>query len=82
MKGEICLCPASINWIRKHLLKSARKTFTRMITKGSIKKINKRVKKRKFSPKQLAAQRLFAKRAKAGTLRRKRFKKRYGRMMS
>ena len=82
MKGEICLCPASINWIRKHLLKSARKTFTRMITKGSIKKINGRVKKRKFSPKQLAAQRLFAKRAKAGTLRRKRFKKRYGRMMS
>ena len=28
--------------------------------------------KRKFSPKQLAAQRLFAKRAKAGTLRKKR----------
>jgi len=28
--------------------------------------------KRKFSPKQLAAQRLFAKRARAGTLRRKR----------
>tara|TARA_R100000687_G_C6439621_1_gene159833 strand:+ start:1358 stop:1606 length:249 start_codon:yes stop_codon:yes gene_type:complete len=82
MKREICLCPASINWIRKHLLKSARKTFARMITKGSIKKINGRVKKRKFSPKQLAAQRLFAKRAKAGTLRRKRFKKRYGRMMS
>jgi len=82
MKGEICLCPASINWIRKHLLKSARKTFTRMITKGSIKKINGRVKKRKFTRKQLAAQRLYAKRAKAGTLRRKRFKKRYGRMMS
>ena len=71
MKREICLCPASINWIRKHLLKSARKTFARMITKGSIKKINGRVKKRKFSPKQLAAQRLFAKRAKAGTLRKR-----------
>ena len=42
----------------------------------------KRKTKRKFSPKQLAAQRLFTKRAKAGTLRRKRFKKRYGRMMS
>ena len=26
MKKEICLCPASINWIKKHLLKSARKT--------------------------------------------------------
>jgi len=31
----------------------------------------KRKTKRKFSPKQLAAQRLFAKRAKAGTLRRR-----------
>ena len=30
------------------------------------------LKKRKFSPKQLAAQRLFAKRAKAGTLKRRR----------
>ena len=34
--------------------------------KGSVKK------KRKFSPKQLAAQRLFAKRARAGTLRKRR----------
>ena len=33
---------------------------------------NGRKKKRKFSAKQLAAQRLFAKRAKAGTLRRRR----------
>ena len=71
MKKEICLCPASINWIRKHLLKSARGTFTRMITQGSIKKINGRLKKRKFSRKQLAAQRLFAKRARAGTLRKR-----------
>ena len=46
------------------------------------KALPKRKTKRKFSPKQLAAQRLFTKRAKAGTLRRKRFKKRYGRMMS
>ena len=38
--------------------------------------------KRKFSPKQLAAQRLFAKRAKAGTLRRTKFKRKYGRLMS
>ena len=45
--------------------------------------------KRKFSPKQLAAQRLFSKRAKAGTLRssgfaqrkRERFRKRYGSLM-
>jgi len=34
--------------------------------------VTKRKVKRKFSAKQLAAQRLFAKRAKAGTLRRKR----------
>ena len=36
------------------------------------KALPKRKAKRKFSTKQLAAQRLFAKRAKAGTLRRKR----------
>jgi len=36
------------------------------------KPLSKRKTKRKFSAKQLAAQRLFAKRAKAGTLRRKR----------
>ena len=29
---RICLCPASIAWIRKHLMKSARKTFTDMIS--------------------------------------------------
>jgi len=36
------------------------------------KALPKRKTKRKFSPKQLAAQRLFAKRAKAGTLKRRR----------
>jgi len=36
------------------------------------KALPKRKKKRKFSRKQLAAQRLFAKRARAGTLRRRR----------
>ena len=35
-------------------------------------KVKKRKKKRKFSRKQLAAQRLFAKRARAGTLRKRR----------
>tara|TARA_R100000687_G_C6358224_1_gene122152 strand:- start:75 stop:419 length:345 start_codon:yes stop_codon:yes gene_type:complete len=35
-------------------------------------KLPKRKTKRKFSPKQLAAQRLFAKRARAGTLRKRR----------
>ena len=40
--------------------------------KTKRKALPKRKTKRKFSTKQLAAQRLFAKRAKAGTLRRKR----------
>ena len=70
MKGRICLCPASIAWIRKHLMKSARRTFTKMIGTGSIKKVARRGKR--FSRKQLAAQRLFAKRARAGTLRKRR----------
>ena len=38
----------------------------------AIKLKQKRTKKRKFSRKQLAAQRLFAKRARAGTLRKRR----------
>ena len=73
MTGRICLCPASIAWIRKHLMKSARRTFTKMISKGSITRVTRKVRKSKkrFSRKQLAAQRLFAKRAKAGTLRRR-----------
>ncbi len=75
MKGRICLCPASIAWIRKHLMKSARRTFTKMISTGSIKKVA-RIGKKRFSAKQLAAQRLFARRAKAGTLRKPRGGKR------
>ena len=43
---RICLCPASIAWIRKHLQKSAKATFTRMISKGSISKIVHRKKAR------------------------------------
>ena len=71
MHNMFCLCPASIAWIRKHLMKSARHTFTNMIRTGSITKIARKVRhhKRRFSAEQLAAQRLFAKRAKAGTLR-------------
>ncbi len=75
---RICLCPASIAWIRKHLMKSARRTFNKMLVNQSIHQLAKagklavRGRKRHFSRKQLAAQRLFAKRAKAGTFRRKR----------
>ena len=71
MKAKICFCPSSINWIRKHLQKSARAGFNKMLRGLSpTSKITKR--KRRFSQKQLRAQRLFAKRARAGTLRRRR----------
>jgi len=47
MKGKICLCPESIQWIKKHLLKSAKAKFAKMITVGSIKKvIDKKTKKK------------------------------------
>ena len=39
---RICLCPASIAWIRKHLMKSARAKFSKLIAKGSISKIKHR----------------------------------------
>ena len=42
------------------------------LTLPKRKPLVKRKTKRKFSPKQLAAQRLFAKRARAGTLRKRR----------
>ncbi len=65
MKGRICLCPASIAWIRKHLMKSARSTFSSMLRTGSIKSIAtqlrvkrlKRTRKRHRSAKQRAATR-------------------------
>ena len=69
---RVCLCPESIAWIARHLQKSARATFRKMIKSGSIKAVSRAVKrrtKRRFSQKQLAAQRLFARRARAGTLR-------------
>ena len=71
MKGRICLCPASISWIIKHLKTSAKGTFRKMIATQRVKAFSfpKRKSKRRFSAKQLKAQRLFAKRARAGTLR-------------
>ena len=63
-----------------HLCKLETKQLKNMVdnvinlskTKRKTKEKPKRKTKRKFSAKQLKAQRLFAKRAKAGTLRRKR----------
>ena len=72
---RVCFCPETIRWMMRHLKKSALPAFRLLIATGSIKKVvfaQKRKlfkkSKRSFSRKQLAAQRLFAKRARAGTL--------------
>ena len=52
MEGKICLCPESIRWIKKHLLKSAKAKFSKMIKVGSIKKLKR---KKTRSKKQIAA---------------------------
>ena len=56
-------------YYREKTKKQAQKSLDHLIKKGVGTK--KRKTKRKFSRKQLAAQRLFAKRARAGTLRRR-----------
>ena len=52
MESKICLCPESIRWIKKHLLKSAKAKFSKMIKVGSIKKVKR---KKTRSKKQIAA---------------------------
>ena len=54
---RICLCPASIAWIRKHLVKSARSEFTRLISRGTIRKLARPFAKPHRSAKQKAATR-------------------------
>ena len=54
---RICLCPASIAWIRKHLLPSARSEFTRLISRGTIRKLARPFAKPHRSAKQKAATR-------------------------
>ena len=67
MKGKICICPETWRMIVKFL---PNHLIERVIKRGKIQgKFPKRKTKRHFSRKQLAAQRLFAKRARAGTLR-------------
>jgi len=60
---------ASPRWVSE-----ARKQYPLLFPRmnKTVKALPKRKTKRKFSKKQLAAQRLFAKRAKAGTLRKRR----------
>ncbi len=43
---KICLCPTSIAWIKKHLMKSAKAKFNQMI-KGNIKSLTKHRKSKK-----------------------------------
>ena len=76
--GRVCFCLESLEWIARHLQKSARAKFIRMTKAGKTLRGNPIVRrtKRRFSAKQLAAQRLFAKRARAGTLRKGRRKRR------
>ena len=75
--------PALLRYIIKHLRRKSKKHLVMIaynISKSKLprlkvikrKALPKRKAKRKFSAKQLAAQRLFTKRAKAGTLRRRR----------
>jgi len=51
LKGKICLCPESIQWIKKHLLKSAQAKFSKMIKVGSIKKVIDKKRKKKTKKK-------------------------------
>ena len=57
---RICLCPASIAWIRKHLQKSAKATFSRMISKGSISKIRRKGRKHRTAKQRRATRKLVA----------------------
>jgi len=66
---KICLCPESIKWIKKHLLKSARARFEKLLKKGTIKNV---IKKR--SKKQLANDKRLGKMAKARARKAKRYK--------
>ena len=66
MKGRICLCPASIAWIRKHLMKSARRKFTKLIQTGSVTEFltkgkgMRKSKKRRTAKQRAATRRLVA----------------------
>jgi len=50
MTHKICLCPESIAWIKKHLIKSAKAEFTRR-----LKGLGKSVRKKTRTPKQKRA---------------------------
>ena len=71
-EAKICLCPESIKWIKKHLLKSARAKFNKLLKKGTIKDI---IIKKKRSKKQLANDKKLGKMAKARARKAKRRKR-------
>ncbi len=68
---RICLCPASIAWIRKHLVKSARAEFTRRI--GSL---GKSVRKSRGKSRRSAKQRRATRKLVAFNRRHKRRRRR------
>jgi len=74
MKGKICFCATSIAWIIKHLKKSAKPHFKKMI-KGGIETV-KRKTKRKTKKTRTAKQKRADKR---NGLRLKRWMKTHGR---
>ncbi len=59
-KVKICLCPKSIAWIGRHLVKSARAKWKAMIFQGFIVKGSKRNKKRRTAKQLRATRKLIA----------------------
>ena len=59
MKGRICLCPASIAWIKKHLKKTARAQFSRLLARGSVIGLGKRKGRHVRTAKQKRATRML-----------------------
>ena len=57
MHNKICLCPATILWIRRHLIKSARAEFSKRVIG-----ISKVVRKSRGKPRRSAKQRAATKR--------------------
>ena len=63
--GKICFCPKSLEWIRKHLMKSARNKFLQMVHLTTISESGKsriRItrKKRRTAKQRAATRRLIA----------------------
>ena len=76
MKVRICFCPASLEWIRKHLMKSARHKFRLMVqqgiaTKAGFPSLARNPKRRKSKKRRTAKQRAATRRLIAFNKRRR-----------